>query len=235
MTITAQLFSLGEEDYARFQSRLTPTLPRECFIGVRVPALRKLAKALAAAPEGDAFLRALPHTYYEENMLHALLLNEMRDFDPCLAAVEAFLPYIDNWAVCDCLSPRVFARHKEALLPKIETWAASSHTYSCRFGIGMLMRHFLDEDFRPELLALPASVWSEEYYVNMMLAWFFATALAKQWPAAFPYLKEERLSAWVHNKTIQKSCESYRITDAQKALLRTMKRPLTGAERIAAR
>lgn len=224
MTITDQLFSLGEEDYARFQSRLTPTLPRERFIGVRVPALRKLAKSLAGSEAGESFLRTLPHFYYEENMLHALLLGEMRDFSRCLAAVEAFLPFIDNWAVCDGLSPKVFARHKEALLPKIEAWTVSSHVYTCRFGVGTLMRHFLDEDFRPELLALPASVRSDEYYVNMMLAWFFATALAKQWDAAFPYLMENRLSAWVHNKTIQKCCESYRITDTQKALLRTLKR-----------
>lgn len=224
MTITEQLFAHSDEAYARFQSRLTPSLPRERFIGVRVPVLRKLAKALAESEEGDGFLRALPHFYYEENMLHALLLGEIRDFDRCLAAVEAFLPHIDNWAVCDGLSPGVFARHKEALLPKIEAWAASSHGYTCRFGIGMLMRHFLDGDFRPELLDIPAAVRSGEYYVNMMLAWFFATALAKQWEATFPYLQNNRLSIWVHNQTIRKCRESYRITDTQKALLRTLKR-----------
>lgn len=224
MPIIDRLLALGEEDYAQFQSRLTPGIPRECFIGVRVPALRALAREIAGTREGDAFLRALPHTYYEENMLHALLLGRMRDFDRCVSAAEAFLPYIDNWAVCDTLSPQVFAHHRAALLPRIRAWAASSHAFTCRFGVGMLMRHYLDEDFRPEYLEIPAAVQSEEYYVNMMLAWFYATALAKQWDAALPYLTGHRLSVWVHNKTIQKARESYRITPAQKAYLHPLRR-----------
>lgn len=218
------LFDLRDEEYARFQAKLTPTVAQQLFIGVRVPLARKLAKQLSTSKEAQAFLRELPHQYYDENMLHGLLLNEIRDYEECLERVEAFLPYVDNWAVCDTLSPKVFKKHKPELLSKIREWSASKETYTCRFGMEMLMTHFLDEDFCPEYLEIPAQVRSEEYYVRMMVAWFYATALAKQWDATIPYLEKQWLEPWPHNKTIQKAIESYRITDSQKEYLRTLKR-----------
>ena len=174
--------------------------------------------------EKKAFLEELPHTYYDEDILHAILISEIKDYDRCIRETERFLPYIDNWAVCDIMSPKVFKRHRSELIEKIRGWSASEHTYTCRFGMEMLMSFYLDEDFRPEYLEIPAQVQSEEYYVNMMLAWFFATGLAKQWDAAFPYIQEDRLSVWVQNKTIQKARESYRITDEQKQILKELKR-----------
>ena len=222
--IQKKLFDRQDAAYADFQSRLTPTIPRDRFIGVRVPELRKLAKELRCTDAAAAFLGALPHEYYDENMLHSLLLAEGKDFSAAITQVEDFLPYVDNWAVCDILSPKVFKKHKAELLPHLRRWAASEQPYTCRFAIEMLMSHYLDADFFPEVLSIPASVVSEEYYVNMMVAWFFATALAKQWDAAIPYLKNGSLGTWVHNKTIQKAVESYRITDEQKNYLRSLKR-----------
>ena len=222
--IQERLFALQDEKYREFQRSLIPGLPRENIIGIRIPAMRKLAKEFVKEPEAAVFLKQLPHTYYDENILHALLIAEIKDYDACMEAVEAFLPYIDNWAVCDGLSPKVFGKHKAELLEKIRLWIPSEHIYTCRFGIGMLMRWFLDEDFQPGYLELPAAVRSEEYYVNMMTAWFFATALAKQWDAAIPYLEQNRLDVWTHNKTIQKARESYRITPEQKEYLKTLKR-----------
>lgn len=224
MHITEELFALQDVAYADFQAKLTPNIPRERFIGVRVPEARKLAKRLAQEPEAAIFLRDLPHTYYDENILHSLLLSEMKDYDACIAAVDAFLPYVDNWAVCDILSPKIFKKHKTALLEKIKEWSASKKTYTCRFGIEMLLSHFLDEDFKPAYLEIPASVHREEYYVRMMMAWFFATALAKQWDATIDYLEDCRLDPWTHNKTIQKARESGRITPKQKEYLKTLKR-----------
>lgn len=224
MHITEELFALQDVAYADFQAKLTPNIPRELFIGVRVPVARKLAKKLSQKPEAASFLSDLPHTYYDENILHSLLLSEMKDYDACIAAVDAFLPYVDNWAVCDILSPKIFKKHKTALLEKIKEWSASKKTYTCRFGIEMLLSHFLDEDFKPAYLEIPASVHREEYYVRMMMAWFFATALAKQWDATITYIEEHRLDPWTHNKTIQKARESGRITPKQKEYLKTLKR-----------
>ena len=224
MEIQKKLFELQDIGYAEFQSKLTPTIPRETFIGVRVPEVRKLAKSYSKDKECQEFLKKLPHQYYDENMLHGLLLSEMKDYDACISAVDIFLPYVDNWAVCDIMSPKVFKKHKEKLLEKIKIWAASNQVYTCRFGLEMLMTHFLDEDYKPEYLEIAAGVHSEEYYVNMMIAWFFATALAKQWDTTIPYITENRLSEWVHNKTIQKARESYRITDEQKKFLKELKR-----------
>lgn len=219
-----QLFELQDKEYAVFQSKLTPGVDPSLFIGVRVPILRKFAKEYIKNPEQEKFRKKLPHKYYDENMLHGLLLEQIKDYEECVAAVEAFLPYVDNWAVCDIMSPKVFKKNKEKLIKKIPEWIQSSHSYTCRFGIEMLMSHYLDEDFRPEYLELPAEVRSEEYYVNMMIAWFFATALTKQWDAAIPYIENEKMEKWTHNKTIQKACESYRITDEQKQYLRKLKK-----------
>lgn len=224
MEIQKKLFELQDKEYAEFQSKLTPGIPRETFIGVRVPEVRKLAKSYSKDPECQEFLKELPHQYYDENMLHGLVLSEMKDYDDCIRAVDLFLPYVDNWAVCDIMSPKVFKKHKTQLLEKIREWAASDRVYTCRFGLEMLMSHFLDEDYAPEYLEIPAGVHSEEYYVNMMIAWFFATALAKQWDTTIPYIEGNRLDIWVHNKTIQKARESYRITQEQKEYLKGLKR-----------
>lgn len=224
MEIQKKLFELQDIGYAEFQSKLTPTVPRETFIGVRVPELRKLTKNYIKDKESQKFLKELPHQFYDENMLHGLLLSEIKDYDSCINELDIFLPYVDNWAVCDIMSPKVFKKHKEKLLEKIKIWAAANQVYTCRFGLEMLMTHFLDEDYKPEYLEIAAGVHSEEYYVNMMIAWFFATALAKQWDTTIPYITENRLSEWVHNKTIQKARESYRITDEQKKYLKGLKR-----------
>ena len=185
--------------------------------------LRTFAKEFAKTEEAAVFLQELPHVYYEENNLHMMLITGMKDYQKCLEEVTRFLPYIDNWATCDYPVPKCFSRNKQALLPHIRQWIISDETYTVRYGIGMLMRLFLDEDFSVEYLELAAEVQSEEYYVNMMVAWYFATALAKQWDAAIPYIEEHRLSDWIHRKTIQKAIESYRITDEQKVYLRTLK------------
>ena len=221
--IRARLFALQDEGYRAFHSRLMPTVPPETVIGVRVPALRRLAKQLAGTPQAEAFLQELPHTYYEENNLHAFLLESIWDYDAALAATEKFLPYIDNWATCDSFCPKVFAKHKEELLPVLRRWMASDHPYTVRYGMEMLMRYYLDEDFRPEHLAWAAAVHSGEYYINMMRAWYFATALAKQPEAALPWLTARRLDVWTHNKTIQKAVESSRIPAETKAFLRTLR------------
>ena len=221
--IRAQLFALQDKEYQVFYSRLMPTLPPETVIGVRVPLLRRLAKQLADTPEAEAFVQCLPHFYYEENALHAFLLESVRDLSAALAATEHFLPYVDNWAVCDSFSPKVFAQHKSELLPAIRHWLGSDQVYTVRYGIGMLMRYYLDDAFQPEYLGWVAAVHSEEYSVNMMRAWYFATALAKQSAVALPWLTEKRLDVWTHNKTIQKAVESCRITPEQKQALRALR------------
>ena len=216
------LFNHRDAGYAAFQAKLTPTVDANLFIGVRVPEVRKLAKELKSAPETADFLKELPHKYYDENMLHGLLISEIKDYENAVAETDRFLPYVDNWAVCDIMSPKIFKKHKSELLVKIREWASSDETYTIRFGIEMLMSHYLDEDFKPEYLEIPAKVHSDEYYVNMMTAWFFATALAKQWDATIPYMESRRLDEWVHKKTIRKAIESYRITDEQKEYLRSL-------------
>ncbi len=223
--IRNELFRLQDTEYGAFQAKLIPTIHAESVIGVRTPALRQLAKTLYSkgAREYEEFLGLLPHEYFEENQLHAFIISLEKDFDTCSSKVEAFLPYVDNWATCDQLSPKAFAKAPERLLPYIESWLKSGRTYTIRFGIGMLMRHFLGENFRPEYPEKVANIRSEEYYINMMIAWYFATALAKQYDAVLPYLEQRRLDPWTHNKAIQKSIESYRITAAQKAHLRTLK------------
>ena len=222
-SIQSRLFALQDLEYKEFQCKLMPTVAPERVIGVRIPELRKLAKKLSKEPEAAAFLNTLPHSYYDENNLHGFLVEQIRDYSAAVAAIDAFLPYVDNWATCDWMSPKVFKKHRRELLKEIQRWMASDRTYTIRFGIGMLMAHFLDEDFTPEHLDWVADIRSEEYYVNMMIAWYFATALAKQWDAVIPYLRQSRLDKWVHNKAIQKSVESYCVTDEQKACLRTLR------------
>jgi len=224
MDILQMLFDRQDKEYASFQSKLVPGTAPERFIGVRVPEVRKLAKALVKQAGYSDFLRQLPHEYYDEDMLHGLLIAEIKDYETCISEIELFLPYVGNWAVCDVMSPKVFKRNKDRLIEKIRAWSASGHTYTCRFGLEMLMSHFLDDDFRPEYLEIPASVRLDEYYVSMMIAWFFATALAKQWDDALPYLENGRLEIWTHNKTIQKARESFRITQEQKERLKLLKR-----------
>ncbi|MDD6190014.1 MAG: DNA alkylation repair protein [Firmicutes bacterium] len=224
MNITGRLFELADEKYADFQAKLTPGIDRELFIGVRVPAARKLAKELYKSGDFEAFLTELPHKYYDENMLHGLILSEFKDYDECVEQVDMFLPYVDNWAVCDIMSPKCFKKNKDRLIGKIIEWSESNLVYTSRFGMGMLMTHFLDDDFRQEYLDIPARVKLDDYYAKMMVAWFFATALAKQWDAAIPYIENNALEPWIHNKTIQKARESNRITPQQKDYLKTLKR-----------
>ena len=218
-----QLFALQDKTYREFHSKLMPDTDKETVIGIRIPVLRKFAREFARRLEAREFLQQLPHQYYEENNLHMMLIIAEKDYEKCLAEVERFVPYIDNWATCDMPAPKCFAKHKQELLPKVEEWIASEETYTIRYGIDLLMALYLDEDFRPEYLELAASVTSEEYYVKMVIAWYFATALAKQWDSTIPYIEQRRLSDWVHRKTIQKAVESYRITKVQKDYLRTLK------------
>ena len=221
--IRDRLFAMRDEKYGEFQSKLIPTAAGEAFIGVRTPDLRKYAKELVKRDDVQQFLDDLPHRYFDENQLHAFILSEMKDFDRCMAEVCRFLPYVDNWATCDQMSPKVFKKHRPELLEYIKEWLKSDHTYTIRFAIGMLMEHFLDEDFDPACPEMTARIRSDEYYINMMTAWYFATALAKQYETVLPYLENRRLDPWTHNKTIQKAVESYRITDEQKAYLKELK------------
>ena len=209
--------------YRDFQCKLMPTVDKETVIGVRTPELRKFAKEMEKEPGIEEFLQALPHRYYEENNLHGFLIEKIKDYDACVSAVDAFLPCVDNWATCDMMRPKIFKKHLPKLLEKIQVWLASEHTYTIRFGMGMLMSFYLDEAFQPEYLQMVGEVRSQEYYVNMMIAWYFATALAKQYEAALPWIEQKRLDVWTHNKAIQKAVESYRITDEQKAYLKTLK------------
>ena len=221
--VQARLFALQDTEYRDFQCRLIPNVAPNTVIGVRTPVLRKFAKDFAKEPEAAEFLRILPHRYFEENNLHGFLIERMKDYDRVIAALDAFLPFVDNWATCDQLRPGVFAKRPPQLREQIQIWMASGHTYTVRFGIEMLMCLYLDDAFLQEYLDWIAAIRSDEYYVNMMTAWFFATALAKQYDAALPYIEERRLAPWTQNKAIQKAVESYRIADAQKAYLRSLK------------
>lgn len=222
--IKLKLLEMQDLEYKAFHSRLMPTISPETIIGIRTPILRKFAKEIAKYDVVEAFIKELPHQYYEENNLHGFLVEGMKDFDKCLTEVDRFLPYVDNWATCDMIRPKVFKKKPHALLPKVEEWMASGETYTVRYGIGMLMSYFLDEHFEIKYAEAVAAVESEEYYVKMMVAWYFATALAKQWDAVIPFIEEGRLEVWTHNKAIQKAIESYRITPEQKVYLRGLKK-----------
>lgn len=221
--IQERLFALRDEGYRAFMLGLLPGIDPDTVIGIRIPALRGLAKELYGTAQADDFLNLLPHRYYEENNLHAFLISLPRDFDITIAEVERLLPYVDNWATCDSLTPKAFAKDSVRLLPYIDRWIASDHPYTVRYGIGCLMRYFLDDSFDEAYLRKAATVRSDEYYVNMMIAWYFATALAKQYDTAVTYLEGGELPRWVHNKTIGKAIESYRVTDEHKRYLKTLR------------
>ncbi len=216
-TLRETLFSLQDPVYQEMQQRLIPNIDPDTIIGVRTSDLRRIAREME---NGDAFLKVLPHRYFEENQVHSFLLERGKDFETTVSRVEAFLPYVDNWATCDQLSPKVFRKYRRELLPYIRRWIVSDHPYTIRFGIGMLMSHFLDEDFDSAYLEMVARVRNDDYYVKMMVAWYFATALAKQYDAALPYIADHRLEKWTHNKAIQKSVESYRVSLEHKAVLK---------------
>jgi 3-methyladenine DNA glycosylase AlkD len=222
--IREKLFALQDKKYGEFQAKLIPTVDSENIIGVRTPELKDLAKQLLKTYDCSEFLNDLPHKYFDENQLHAFILSGLKDYEACMKGVDAFLPYVDNWATCDQMSPKIFKKHREELLKQIKIWIGSDKTYTIRFGIGMLMEHFLDEDFNKAYPKMVAALRSEEYYVNMMIAWYFATALAKQYDAVIPYIEKNKLDTRTHNKAIQKSVESYRITPEQKEYLKSLKR-----------
>ena len=221
--IQKRLFEMRDEKYRDFQAKLIPTVSPESIIGVRTPDLRAYARELAGTPQAKAFLGKLPHRCFDENQLHAFILSLEKDFDTCASEVNRFLPFVDNWATCDQLSPKVFAKHKSELLGYINLWLSSGETYTVRFAVGMLMQHFLDGDFDISYAETVAAIRSDEYYVNMMVAWYFATALAKQYESVLPFIEKKKLDEWVHNKAIQKAIESYRVTDERKAYLRSLK------------
>ena len=223
MNIQEELLKLSDEKYKTFHSALMPTVDPEKVIGIRVPVLRKFAKKIQGSPEAEEFLKSLPHKFYEENNLHIFLLQGEKDFEVAAREIERFLPFIDNWATCDAPPPKAFEKYREKLLPYIEKWLNLGHTYTVRYGIGMLMRLFLDGCFEEKYLQMVAEVHSEEYYVNMMRAWYFATAMAKQERSTLPYIAEKRLDTWTHNKTIQKCVESYRIAPELKNYLKTLR------------
>ena len=217
------LFSMQDLSYRDFHSKLMPTINKEKIIGVRTPELRKFAKEFAKTKECEIFLKDLPHTYYEENNLHGFLLEMEKDYNILLDKLERFLPYVDNWATCDMMRPKALKKYSKEFLPKVREWISSHEVYTIRYGIGMLLSFYLDEEFKPEYLEWVAQIQSEEYYVNMMIAWYFATALAKQYHVAVKYIEAHKLNKWTHNKAIQKAVESYRVTDEHKAYLRTLK------------
>ena len=223
MNIVENLFAFQDKEYQMFQSRLMPSVPAEKIIGIRTPVLRKYARELYGSSQAEKFLHSLPHMFYEEYNLHAFLIEKINDFDLALKETERLLPYIDNWATCDCFSPKVFAKHKDELIFSVKKWLESDEVYTVRYALGMLMRYYLDDDYQMEYLDLAGNIHSEEYYINMMRAWFFATALAKQPEAALPWLTEKKLDVWTHNKTIQKAMESYRISPEIKEQLKELR------------
>lgn len=223
MTLYDRLNEVRDEAYRELMIRLVPNVPPETVVGVRTPEMRRIAKDVFMSADRDAFLNDLPHKYYEENLIHFFVLSMMKDFDECVRRVEAFLPYVDCWPVSDQATPKAFRKNHEKLLPYIRKWIASEHVYTARFGIRMLMNEFLDADFKEEYLSLVAAKQGEDYYLRMMVAWYFATALAKRYDETVPYLEARRLDEWTHKKAIQKAIESFRVTDAHKEYLRSLR------------
>jgi len=224
MNIREELLSMSEPAYGDFQANIVPNIDRERIIGIRVPMLRQFAKKLKGTDEVKLFFKDLPHKYYEENILHIICLEDIKDYDECIAEVERFLPFMDCWAVTDDKPPKVYSGNRDRLIECVYRWIESKETYTCRYGLHTLMALYLDAEFKPEYNELAAQVRSDEYYVNMMIAWYFATALAKQWDATITYIENNRLDVWTHNKTIQKAIESFRVSDEHKNYLRTLKR-----------
>ena len=222
--VTEKLFEMQDLQYKAFHSKLMPTVKPDKIIGIRVPMLRKFAKEFSKTDEAEMFMKELPHSYYEEDNLHAFLIEQINDYEKTVEELNRFLPYVDNWATCDGLSPKIFAKHTDKLIGQTDIWLDSKQTYTVRFAMNMLMKFYLDENFKAEYLEKVATIRSDEYYIKMMQAWYFATALAKQWDSAVLYLTENKLDNWVHNKTIQKAVESYRITLEQKVYLKKLKR-----------
>ncbi len=218
-----RLVQYQDEKYREFQSKLVPNIPKETILGVKTPQMRAIAKAVAGTPEAEEFLRTLPHAYYEENLVHFFLLAGIKDFDACVEAVERFLPYVDCWPVCDQSSPKVFTKHHDRLLPYICKWIASDHVYTSRFGMRMLMNEFLGGDFKKEYLGWVAEKQGDDYYLKMMVAWYFATALAKQYDASIVYFEQKKLDPWTHKKAIQKAIESFRVSEGHKEYLKTLR------------
>ena len=221
--IQKDLFDLRDEEYKKFHSKLMPTMNPELIIGVRTPILRKYALQIAKTEKAKDFINNLPHKYYEENTLHAFILEPTKDFDTAIDLWEKFLPHIDNWATCDMFSDKTFKNNRDKIIPYVKKWIKSKHTYTVRYAIGILMNLFLDEYFKKEYIELVSTIKSDEYYINMMIAWYFATALAKQYDSAVEYIKQNKLPVWIHNKTIQKAVESYRIPKETKEYLKTLK------------
>ena len=222
--IRKDLLSMQDIKYRDFQAKLIPNVDKEYFIGIKTPELRKYAKDVLKRDDVSEFFDDLPHKYFDENQVHAFAVSGMKDFDECMVETEKFLPYVNNWATCDQFSPKVFKKHREELLKYIKVWIKSKETYTVRFAIGMLMEHFLNEDFKETYPKMVSKVKSDEYYINMMIAWYFATALSKQYDAVIGYFEEGKLDKWVNNKSIQKACESYRVSDEHKAYLKTLKK-----------
>lgn len=222
-TIREDLYKLQDLQYRDFNSKLMPEIDKEKIIGVRTPQLRKYARELFKNPDYSMFLEQLPHKYYDENNLHGFLIEQIKDYDRCIEQTDRFLPFVDNWATCDLMSPAVFRKNTDKLLVDIRRWISSDKTYTIRFGIEMLMRFYLDDLFTDEYPQMVTNIHTDEYYINMMISWYFATALAKQYDRIIPYIEGVRLSTWTHNKTIQKACESRRISDQQKQYLRSLK------------
>lgn len=224
MNISDELFKLQDKKYRDLQIKIIPNVKSDTIIGVRTPELRKFAKELIISDNYLSFLDELPHKYFDENQLHSFIISEIKSYDDCISYVNRFLPYVDNWATCDQMSPKVFKKNRDKLLEQIKVWIKSKKIYTIRFGIGMLMQHYLDDDFKKEFLELVSNIRSDEYYVNMMIAWYFATALAKQYESTISYIENQKLDKWTHNKAIQKAIESYRITPEKKEYLRSFKK-----------
>lgn len=222
--IYSDLISMQDIKYKEFNAKLIPNIEASSMIGVRTPELRKYAKRFSKMPESKEFMNMLPHTYYEENNIHGFLIEELKEYNQIIEALSRFLPYVDNWATCDLISLKIFRRYPDEVYEKVKQWIASEHTYTVRFGIGILLSFFLEEHFSEESMNLAVSIRSEEYYINMMIAWYIATALAKQYKAAIRIIEEKKLDIWVHNKAIQKAVESRRISDDKKLYLKSFKR-----------
>jgi hypothetical protein len=223
MTVYEELLKVKDDKYKEFQAKLVPNIDPDTILGVKTPEMRQIAKDIFNSKEKDAFLKDLPHKYYEENLVHFFIISMIKDFDECIREVETFLPYVDCWPVSDQATPRSFKKNHEKLLPYIKKWIKSKHLYTSRFGIRMLMNEFLGDEFKDEYAKLVASVKSDEYYLKMMVAWYFATALAKNYDETIKYIEERKLDDWVLKKTIQKAVESYRVTDEHKEYLKSFR------------